>query len=83
MSLQSIRSACALILVLGLSAAVFAEDPAGPIRVGIIGLDAHAVPWTKIIADPNSPAPIHELKIVVATPAFSPDIPFQRGQHRE
>lgn len=76
MFISMIRTACALVLVFGLSATVRAEDPASPIRVGIIGLDAHAVPWTKIIADPNSPAPIHDLKIVVATPAFSPDIPF-------
>lgn len=49
---------------------------AGPIRVGIIGLDAHAVPWTKIITDPKTPDPINELKVVAAVPSFSPDIPF-------
>ena len=25
-----------------------------PIRVGIIGLDAHAVPWTQIISEPSA-----------------------------
>lgn len=70
-----------LLIVLGtacLVAPVRAQDAAAPapIRVGIIGLDAHAVPWTQIIQDPKSPAPIHELKVVAAVPAFSPDIPF-------
>ena len=52
-----------------------AQDAASPtpIRVGIIGLDAHAVPWTQIITDPKSPAPIHEMQVVAAVPAFSPD----------
>jgi predicted dehydrogenase len=47
-----------------------------PIRVGIIGLDAHAVPWTQIITNPKTEATIRQLKVVAAVPAFSPDIPF-------
>ena len=47
-----------------------------PIRVGIIGLDAHAVPFTQIITDPKSEPLIREMKVVVAVPAYSPDIPF-------
>jgi predicted dehydrogenase len=47
-----------------------------PIRVGIIGLDAHAVPWTQILTNPKTDAAIREMKIVAAVPAFSPDIPF-------
>jgi hypothetical protein len=47
-----------------------------PIQVGIIGLDAHAVPWTQIVSDPNASPPLNELKVVAAYPAFSPDIPF-------
>ena len=52
------------------------ETARAPIRVGIIGLDAHAVPWTKIITDPKVPAPINGMKVVAAVPAFSADIPF-------
>lgn len=63
-------------LLFGLTAAAMAAEPSGPIRVGIIGLDAHAVPWTKIVTDPKTPPPINEMKIVAAVPAFSPDIPF-------
>ena len=40
------------------AAAVYADPPARSIKVGIIGLDAHAVPWTKIINDPHAAAPI-------------------------
>ena len=58
------------------AAAVYADPPARSIKVGIIGLDAHAVPWTKIINDPHAAAPISAMKVVAAYPAFSPDIPF-------
>jgi len=39
---------------------------AAPIKVGIIGLDAHAVPWTQIILGPKAPPPMsveHTLEI--------------------
>jgi len=42
---------------------------AAPIKVGIIGLDAHAVPWTQIIHGPKAPPPISDLRIVAAFPA--------------
>lgn len=47
-----------------------------PIRVGIIGLDAHAVPWTQILTDPKTNPAILTMKIVAAVPAYSPDIAF-------
>ena len=47
-----------------------------PIRVGVIGLDAHAVPWTQILTSPKADPALREMKIVAAVPAFSPDIPF-------
>jgi hypothetical protein len=54
-----------------------AESPkAAQIRVGIIGLDAHAVPWTKTINDPQAPPPISDMRVVAAYPAFSPDVEF-------
>jgi len=65
-----------LAVVVGVgSVAAAAEGPA-PIKVGIIGLDAHGVPWTKIINGPNPAAPISDMRVVAAYPAFSPDIPF-------
>ncbi len=45
-------------------------------KVGIIGLDAHAVPWTRIIHDPAAKPPIADMRIVAAVPVPSPDIPF-------
>lgn len=48
----------------------------GPIRVGIIGLDAHGVPWTKLINDPEAEPPISQMRVVAAYPSFSPDVPF-------
>lgn len=61
-----------------LLAAVPAEVclPAPAIKVGIIGLDAHAVPWTRIIHDPGAKPPISHMQVVAAVPTFSPDIPF-------
>jgi hypothetical protein len=77
---MSISSCLRLSMLLGImitSTARGQDAPApAPLRVGIVGLDAHAVPWTQIIADPKSPAPIHDMKIVAAVPAFSADIPF-------
>ncbi|HPA19709.1 MAG TPA: Gfo/Idh/MocA family oxidoreductase [Verrucomicrobiae bacterium] len=54
------------------------QQPAAgnPIRVGIIGLDAHAVPWTQIIQGPKAQPPMTDMRIVAAYPAFSADIPF-------
>jgi hypothetical protein len=67
-----------LLLGLLLSVTVHAdgEDAQASIRVGIIGLDAHAVPFTRIISDPKTQPPVSEMKVVAAVPAFSPDIPF-------
>jgi predicted dehydrogenase len=63
--------------VLGVFAAVaLAQEPTPPIKVGIIGLDAHAVPWTQIINAPQVKAPISGMRIVAAYPSFSADVPF-------
>ena len=49
-----------------------------PIRVGVIGLDAHAVAWQKLLANAavaDSFPSLASLQIVAAVPAGSPDIP--------
>ena len=77
MSLSSTLAQAALALAAIVPAtAVDADSPAKPIKVGIIGVDAHAVPWTKIINDPHAVAPISTMKVVAAYPAYSADIPF-------
>ena len=49
-----------------------------PIQVGIIGLDAHGVPWTRILHDPSAKPPLSNMRIVAAVAAPSADIPFSR-----
>jgi len=69
-----------LVLLVSSSAAVAhaadAPQEAPPIRVGIIGLDAHAVPFTQILTNPKTDAAIRVMQVVAAVPAFSSDIPF-------
>lgn len=68
-----------LLVLLQTAAASVAEEPAqpkSPIRVGIVGLDAHAVPWTQILTNPKTDPAILAMKIVAAVPAYSPDISF-------
>ncbi|MEN6558515.1 MAG: gfo/Idh/MocA family oxidoreductase, partial [Thermoguttaceae bacterium] len=61
--------------ILGWGASCVAED-VGSIRVGIVGLDAHAALWTEAINNPKADPAIRVMKIVAAVPSFSPDIPF-------
>ena len=46
-----------------------------PLRAGIIGLDAHALPWTKILNDPQAKGELAEMIVVAGYPGGSPDIP--------
>jgi len=46
-----------------------------PLKAGIIGLDAHAMAWTKILNDPEAPGELGEMTVVVGYPGGSPDIP--------
>lgn len=41
-------------ILLGATSYAAGEEAKKPIRVGIVGLDAHAVPWTKILTDPKT-----------------------------
>jgi predicted dehydrogenase len=63
-------------VAVALASILFAEDAGQTIKVGIIGLDAHAVPWTTIIHDPAAKPPISHMRIVAAVAAPSADIPF-------
>ncbi len=51
--------------------------------MGIIGLDAHAVPWTQILTSPKAAPEICVMKVVAAVPAYSPDIPFSADNIRK
>jgi predicted dehydrogenase len=50
------------------------------IRVGIVGLDAHAVPWTQILTNPNADPELRAMRVVAAVPTFSPDIPMSASR---
>ena len=65
---------CALVL-LGVATPGPAGEPKRPIRVGIIGMDAHALPWTRIINDPKAAGELAEMTVVAGYPGGSPDIP--------
>ena len=60
-----------------LSVALFfdAISHAEPIKAGIIGIDAHASSWTKIINNPEATGELADITIVAAYPGGSPDIP--------
>ena len=67
---------CWIALCVCSAAAATAAEP--QIKLGIIGLDAHAVPWTKIIHNPQTKPPVSEMRVVAAYPSFSPDVPFSK-----
>ena len=69
-----VRVLCALVL-LTLAAPGRAGEPARPLRAGIIGMDAHALPWTKIINNPEATGELAEMRVVAGYPGGSPDIP--------
>jgi predicted dehydrogenase len=87
---RRLGAAVATALALLGPAAAAAVPATGPIRTGIIGLDAHAKAWLQIIraaragatpagaeAHPESDV-IAALDVVAAVPAGSPDIPEKR-----
>ncbi len=45
------------------------------LRAGIVGCDAHALPWTRILNNPQATGKLAEMKVVAAVPGGSPDIP--------
>ncbi len=52
-----------------------AEELSLPLKAGIIGCDAHALPWTKILNDPKATGELADMVVVAAYPGGSPDIP--------
>ena len=59
----------------GIAVAAAARGEEAPLRVGMIGLDtSHAPAFTKLLNDPAAPAELSGCRVVVATPAGSPDL---------
>ena len=65
--------ACGLVLSIPVTP-IRAEDPA-TIKAGIIGLDAHALAWTRILNNPEATGELAEMTVVAGFPGGSPDIP--------
>jgi hypothetical protein len=61
-------------MMVALAGAARAAEPAADIRVGILGLDAHGLPFTEILNDPEKPAEMDGVRVVAAWPGGSPDI---------
>ena len=53
----------------------WADQLSLPIKAGIIGMDAHALAWTKIINDPEATGELADMTVVAGFPGGSPDIP--------
>ena len=71
---SAFKTAC--LAFAALATVAMADDAPGTIKVGIVGIDAHAVPWTQIIHHPDAKPPISNMRIVAAVAAPSADIPF-------
>jgi predicted dehydrogenase len=53
----------------------WADQPPLPLKAGIIGMDAHALAWTKIINDPQATSELADMTVIAGFPGGSPDIP--------
>ena len=62
---------CYLAVMIGNATA----DERPPLKAGIIGCDAHALPWTKIINADDAPGELADMTVVAAYPGGSDDIP--------
>jgi hypothetical protein len=75
----SIVALIALLLLTPLGMA--ADEPAKPLRAGIIGLDtSHVIAFTKVLNDPNAQGELAGVRVVAAYPGGSPDLPASRDR---
>jgi hypothetical protein len=75
------RLAPPILALLAATVPAAAQEPAKPLRAGIIGLDtSHVVAFTKVLNDPKAPPELSGVKVVAAFPGGSPDIPSSRDR---
>ena len=68
-------------LCLGSGGSVKAEEPARPIRIGIIGLDtSHVILFTTLLNNPQAADDMAGVKVVAAYPGGSDDLPISRDR---
>lgn len=76
MRMKSFCVLLAAVFLLSASAASNrAAEPTLPLKAGIIGMDAHALPWTNIVNNPEATGELADMTIVAGYPGGSPDIP--------
>jgi hypothetical protein len=76
-----LRLSLALVAWILCSIPVTGEEPAKPLRAGIIGLDtSHVVAFTRLLNNPKSPDVAAQVRIVAAYPGGSPDLPASRDR---
>jgi len=64
-----------LLLIGSVAASAIAAEPAVPIKAGMIGLDAHAPVWTRILNNPQATGELADVVVVAGYPGGSPDVP--------
>jgi predicted dehydrogenase len=72
---QVVVTAAVVLSIWGLCWNAGAAEPTLPLKAGIIGLDAHAPVWSKILNNPDAPGELGEITVVAGFPGGSPDIP--------
>ncbi len=63
------------LFVSGVCALSWAGKPSLPLKAGVIGLDAHAASWAKILNNPQATGELADMVVVAGYPGGSPDIP--------
>ena len=73
--LQVVVTVAVVLSISGLCSIAGAAEPSLPLKAGMIGLDAHARVWSKILNAPDAPGELGEITVVAGYPGGSPDIP--------
>src|SRR5690349_4013804 len=84
-TLRAFFSASFFLVAVAITIASAAPGPDGgaatQIKVGIIGLDAHAVPWTQLINKADAKSPLSELRKRRRITSLQPGRPLQCWQY--
>ena len=69
------------LVVLTFTASGLGEQPAAPMKAGLIGLDtSHVIAYAKMLNDPKATGELAEMIIVAGYPGGSPDFPLSRDR---
>lgn len=65
----------AILLAVATNQQTHGDEPSLPLKAGIIGLDAHAQSWAKILNNRPAAGELSDMVVVAGFPGGSPDIP--------